>query len=358
MEVIQVVKCFGLCGGMEEYVFRLSHELNRLGFHVRVLCEIQLTEEEEGVEVIKFGESIKKPRWLSHILFSRKVSNWVKQNKKVNQVVHSHERISCHNVTTIHSTLFNFPKKGFPSFRKTINEYLEKREVSSRNLRKIVPVSSIIADEIKEKFPIYSNLLMDPVAPGVIEIKISKKSFNPDQPTIGFMGKEWKRKGLPKVIEIWRELKTRGINVKLLLAGFPKGENLGIKTYERCDIKIVGHISQKEDFFGEIDLLLHPARIEAYGMVVAEAMTLRVPVLCSNQCGAANDVINDHGQVLDYNCSDSEWANCATSILKAKRPEKAFQRTWGAVSLEYARIYQDLVKKKGGGTLKQNCDTG
>lgn len=347
MEVIQVVKHFGLCGGMEEYVFRLSHELCKLGFHVTVLCEIQLTKEEDGIKVIPLGKSFKKPRWLSHILFSRKVSSWVLQNKMGNKVIHSHERISCHNVTTIHSTLFNFPKKGFPSLRKTINEYLEKREVSSRNLKKIVPVSYLIADEIKGKFPFAANLLTDPVAPGVTEIKINKKTFNPDQPTIGFMGKEWERKGLPKVIEIWRELKKRGINATLLLAGFPKDENLGITTDERCYIKIVGHISKKEDFFGGIDLLLHPARIEAYGMVVAEAMTLRIPVLCSNQCGASHDVMNDHGGVLDYNSSDSDWADCVTSIIKAKRAEKAFQRTWEAVCLEYAEIYQDLVKKGG-----------
>ena len=312
MEVIQVVKRFGLCGGMEEYVFRLSHELNRLGVHVRVLCEVQLTEEEEGVEVIKLGESIKKPRWLSHILFSRKVSNWVKQNKKVNQVVHSHERISCHNVTTIHSTLFNFPKKGFPSFRKTINEYLEKREVSSRNLRKIVPVSSIIADEIKEKFPISSNLLMDPIPPGVAKIKTRKKSFDLKQPSIGFMGKEWKRKGLPKVLEIWREVKKTIPATNLVLSGFHKDDNIGLSSDEKSQINILGYVKQKELFFEKIDILVHPAEREAYGMVIAEAFSLGIPVICSTKCGAAVDnPIKGHSL-----CRTSPSMLWASTVLK------------------------------------------
>ena len=38
-QVVQVVKRFGLCGGMEEYVFRLAESLNSLGYNVLVLCE-------------------------------------------------------------------------------------------------------------------------------------------------------------------------------------------------------------------------------------------------------------------------------------------------------------------------------
>ena len=127
MQVIQVVKRFGLCGGMEEYVFRLTEKLSKMGVKVKVLCEIQITRTGHDIIVIELGEGIKKPRWLSHIQFSNKVSKWVKNNAQQNDVVHSHERISCHHVTTIHSTLFNFPKKGVPSLRKYMNEHLEKR---------------------------------------------------------------------------------------------------------------------------------------------------------------------------------------------------------------------------------------
>ena len=73
MKVIKVVKRFGLCGGMEEYVFRLTEELSKIGVKVKVLCEIQLTSTDHEITVIELGKSIEKPRWLSHIQFSNKV---------------------------------------------------------------------------------------------------------------------------------------------------------------------------------------------------------------------------------------------------------------------------------------------
>ncbi|MDA1047574.1 MAG: glycosyltransferase family 4 protein [Verrucomicrobia bacterium] len=347
MEVLKVVKRYGLCGGMEEYAYRLSGEIFARGIPVTILCERVVTPPiHSGIKVVEVSESLKKPRWLSHILFSRKICDWKRINPSESRIIHSHERIDCHHLTTIHSTLFNFPRKGLPGFRKYMNEYLERRELLAPSLRQIVPVSRIIEEQIKSKYPKASSFVSPPISPGVLEIKSSPKPFDPESPVVGFMGKEWRRKGLPKVIQIWRKLRKDLPQAKLCLAGFPSGESLGLSTEEREHARILGWIERKKEFFGQIDLLLHPARIEAYGMVVAEAMALRIPVICSIQCGASNDVTNDHGKVLDYNAADSEWADCVSSILLAKRPEKPFQRSWETVSLEYQNIYQELESAK------------
>ena len=187
MKVIQVVKRFGLCGGMEEYVFRLTEELSKIGVKVKVLCEIQLTSTDHEITVIELGKSIEKPRWLSHIQFSNKVSKWVKNYAKQNDIVHSHERISCHHVTTIHSTLFNFPKKGLPSLRKYMNEYLEKREMNSNRIKRVVPVSHLISNELKVKFPFVKSVLNEPISPGVSRINCSRKKPVINMPIIGFI---------------------------------------------------------------------------------------------------------------------------------------------------------------------------
>ena len=67
-------------------------------------------------ECIELGGIYKKPGCLSHILFSRKVYNWLLQNKMNELLIHSYEGISCHHVNTIHSSPFNFPKKEFRDF--------------------------------------------------------------------------------------------------------------------------------------------------------------------------------------------------------------------------------------------------
>ena len=123
-------------------------------------------------------------------------------------IIHSHERIDCHHVTTIHSTLYNFPpKQNFPSFRNYCNEHIEHRELNCASVQKIVPVSGLITNQIAEKYSSARHKLAPPIPPGVSDLNMIKKEYVSEVPVIGFMGKEWKRKGLPKVIEIWRELR-------------------------------------------------------------------------------------------------------------------------------------------------------
>ena len=242
-----------------------------------------------------------------------------KKESSEKRFVHSHERIACHDITTIHSTLFNFPRKGLPGLRKYMNEYLERRELLAPSIRKVVPVSGIIERQIKAKHPETSSIVSLPIA-HVPEIKAKFKSFDPQKPIIGFIGKEWRRKGLPKVIAVWRKLRNHIPRAKLCLAGFSPSEPIGLSSEEKRCVHILGWIENKSDFFDQIDILLHPARIEAYGMVIAEAMSLRIPVACSNQCGASKGVSGNHGKALDYDSTDSEWVHCVASVL-GRSPE-------------------------------------
>ena len=340
MQVIQVVKRFGLCGGMEEYVFRLTEELSTMGVKVKVLCEIQITRTDHDIIVIELGEGIKKPRWLSHIQFSNKVSIWVKNNVKRNEIVHSHERISCHHVTTIHSTLFNFPRKGLPSLRKYMNEYLEKREMSSKRLKKVVPVSHLISKEIKVKFPFVKNVLNKPIPPGISPINCSRKKPIANMPIIGFIGKEWKRKGLPKLIQIWRAITPKYPNSKLCLAGFPKNEDIGLTVQETNNVELLGFVEKKEDFYSKIDLLLHPAKKEAYGMVIAEACSLGIPVVCSKECGASYSELEVRS--VDYSEGINFWTKEVLKCINEPYQGTASSSipSWNDTARSYSVLYK------------------
>ena len=60
MKVVQVVKRFGLCGGMEEYAYRLANELCILGVKVKVVCEEKLKNpKESNIETFELGKSLK-----------------------------------------------------------------------------------------------------------------------------------------------------------------------------------------------------------------------------------------------------------------------------------------------------------
>jgi UDP-glucose:(heptosyl)LPS alpha-1,3-glucosyltransferase len=344
-QIVQVVKRFGPCGGMEEYVFQLSKELVSAGLNVLVLCEKKVScPKHIQFDVIELGSSIRKPRWLSHILFSRKVKNWVNKNPLQGRIIHSHERISCQHITTIHSTLFNFPPKGLPSFRKLINEWLEKREVLGANVQAIVPVSTIIKGQISEKFTNAIPQLSHPVNPGVEQIELSNKDRdNRRIKTIGFIGNEWKRKGLEKVISIWRMLKKTNHEYSLILAGFDPSTDIGLSTEEKKDVQILGWIEDKAEFYSQIDILIHPAKREAYGMVIPEALSLGIPVLCSKECGAAETITEGQGDSLMHNEPDHIWADLVTKLLANElRSDARYERPWSTVAKEYMKIYREI----------------
>jgi glycosyltransferase involved in cell wall biosynthesis len=343
--IVQVVKRFGPCGGMEEYVFQLSKELVSYGFNVLVLCEKKVScPKEIQLDVIELGSSFRKPRWLSHLLFSVKVRNWINQNPLKGRIIHSHERISCHHVTTIHSTLFNFPPRGIPSLRKLINEWLEKREIMNSCTQVIVPVSNVIKGQISEKFVKVTPKLSHPVNPGVSKIKLSNKYFDSRSvKTIGFIGNEWKRKGLKKVISIWRILKKTNHGYSLTLAGFDPSTEIGLSTEEKKEVRILGWIDKKAEFYSQIDLLIHPAKREAYGMVIPEALSLGIPVLCSKECGAAEIIIEGQGASLMHNEPDHIWADLVTKLTTNKsRIDSCYERTWSKVAQDYAEIYRKV----------------
>ena len=347
MRIVQVVRRFGACGGMEEYAYQLSFELKKLGVDVKVVCEkVSNAQLGSNIETIELGESLNKPRWFAHLIFSRKLKRWVKDNPHPCTIIHSHERVDCHHVTTIHSTLYNFPKrKRLTGLRAMMNERIEKKEMASQSVKKIIPVSNLISAQIKDKYSFLSDRLSDPICPGSAPMKITRNILNPDSPIIGFMGKEWKRKGLPKVLAIFRDMKLKISKLRLCIAGFPKEEIIGLVDEKEEDIEVIGQVDRKEDFYSKIDLLLHPAKQEAYGMVIAEALSLGIPVLCSSESGAS-EIIPDKQNVISHEKEVHHWSNRLNLMISDLRNSSSCKtkvKTWNEVAIDYLHQYKMIL---------------
>jgi len=330
---------------MEEYAYRLAIELDNMGVEIIIVCEKVIPNSvQKQFQLVELGTSISKPRWLSHLVFSAKVERWIKDNAPQNIIIHSHERVRCHDLTTFHSSVYNFPsKRHFPSLRNFANEYIEKRELGSLNVKRIVPVSKLISSQIVSKYPEIVKKLSPPVYPGVTPIKLSNKALSLNCPTIGFIGKEWKRKGMLKVIKIWRKIRETAPGVKLCLAGFSKPKCVTFTSIESQSVKFLGYVTSKSDFYREIDLLLHPASFEAFGMVIAEALSLGIPTICSKQCGAA-EISNPLLLSLDYHDDSLAWAESTVKLLNNLPTISDLGKTlsWSDVAHDYLKIYQSI----------------
>ena len=358
--IIQVVRNWGPVGGMESYVWHLSHALALLNYRITVVCEkSHEATAASNIEVIETGLLPPKPRWILYWRFANKVEAVVQSIRHQGEcIVHSHERSISHDLTTFHSMPFAAIKERSIWRRLSIRVWaylrMEARELGAppNSAICIVPVSAVIAKAISKHYPSVVNQITTPISPGVMAMPTRLQRFVPeDGGTIGFIGKEWGRKGFALFMQIASQLQLRRPNLRLLVLGPERAEVAGVCRDYPGAIEFLGW-QPSASIFQELDLLIHPASSEAYGMVVAEAMACRVPVLVSDACGAAADVSARHGTVLSLHDSISQWVKAGDALLRNTQPMAGYLRPWAQLAAEYETQYHAISLKKYQTTIK------
>lgn len=109
---------------------------------------------------------------------------------------------------------------------------------------------------------------------------------------VGTLTRLYKDKGVDYFIKAADSVKREQKNVYFLVAGEgPEEKNLkklikDLKISKNC--KILGHLSREKviNFLNEIDIFILPSSLhDPFGMVVAEAMACRKPVIVTEACG-------------------------------------------------------------------------
>jgi len=132
------------------------------------------------------------------------------------------------------------------------------------------------------------------------------------------------RKGVKKAIEAFSELKGKGLNGRLVIAGadtaFLTRESLQNYINDQYpeikeDIQLFGpaYGNDKHNLFASSDIFLYPTQHDAAPLVVLEALSHGLPVVCSAQ-GALPDMIY-HGENGFISPSNSAKEYC--SLLEA-----------------------------------------
>ncbi|MFN7537877.1 MAG: glycosyltransferase family 4 protein [Burkholderiales bacterium] len=345
LRILHVVRRYGPVGGMERYVWELSHELHGMGQHITIICEQCLETPTAGIQVIALGTVRPKPRWLALLRFGARVQTWLKQHKAGFDLIHSHERTAVHHVTTFHAPPFaNVLKKPFWkrwSVRVKMQLYLEKRELQTA--RCIIPNSTFIARELAHYYPSQAEKMTSPIAPGVQAVSARPFSaVTKEGGIVGFVGKEWKRKGLPLAVEIVSELKKKRPLLQFIVIGPDKKDIASVLQALGDSAHSAGWQAQPD--YSHFDVLLHPASHEPYGMVIAEAMAAGVAVVISDQCGAAAHVQTGAGSVLPLSAPLPLWVQALEQALTRNTPVPEFSRPWQQVALEHLTLYRAMLR--------------
>jgi glycosyltransferase involved in cell wall biosynthesis len=124
-----------------------------------------------------------------------------------------------------------------------------------------------------------------------------------------FVGRLSPEKGFPTVLEVLERLQASGLNVGLIVLG----DGLYRSKYEALvmekGLKHVLFLGFKQPrelpyFYRLGDLLIMPSTSEPWGLVVNEAMSCGIPVLCSPKVGAAQDLVIEDS--TGFQCESAE----------------------------------------------------
>lgn len=349
MKIIHIVRRYGPVGGMERYVWETARELVKLGHQVQVICEQNLAEPNSDIAVHELGRMRYRPRWIYYLRFSHRVHAWLKANPQPGWLIHSNERVGVHDVTTFHGPPFasvrDKPWWKKISIRVAAQLWLERREL--RVAKAIVPNSEIIAKQLAHYYPEYAHKLTAPIVPGVLPAVVRTPRIVPaDGGIVGFVGREWQRKGLTLAVEIVAQLRKSRPNLELWVIGPDEKEIAHLFRNLQGGYRLFGWRTDNTHF-EKIDVLLHPAKAEPYGMVISEAMAARVPVVVSDACGAAAQVTVAAGRVVKLGATAQQWASAVEAQLSIHEPPPAFVRGWDIVAQEYASQYDHICRLVG-----------
>ena len=339
MRVVQIVRRFGPVGGMEKYVYELCLALDRLSCEVVVICE-SVECDLPNFRVLQVQQSLLKPRWVGMLGFRRKVRKLLRDenlNSTNGWVVHSHERSVDHDVTTFHGP----PMQGiqerkpfwFLSPRLWAWLRMEATELMGPNVKAVVPNSITIAEQLLDLYPAISGKVTEPGWPGVSsESQVNEVPSN----NILFVGKEWQRKGLPKAFEIVKALRERypQASYQLIVVGADKQQQFNSPW--------VTWVIWTPDWLSLGGTLIHPASVEPYGMVVAEAWAAGLSVVVSSESGVAGHL----SEIPQLSSSQSvdDWVQ-AIRVALGPPPIQRQLWFWDDLAESMQVLYQGIRKQ-------------
>jgi UDP-glucose:(heptosyl)LPS alpha-1,3-glucosyltransferase len=314
-----------------------------------------------------------RTRWLNQLWF-----NWyTKRSVKLGfDVVHSYENIShgqvqTVSVKTVHASL---KQRRMSSLRIALSPrllaylWLEKERLCNPSHHKVF-VSQFLSDETLEVLP--EIVASSVIPPGVhipehaissMEKSAARMAFglNPRKMTIGFVGHDFKKKGLATLLKATALLP---FEAQVVVFGNPvhahQYQDLVNALGEGKSCHFMGVISDMKMAYSSMDFLAHPTTQDTFPMVVLEAMAHRVPVITTsepyNNMGALlvhrrNALLLSSPQDVEGMMTDicDVWQNDdLRQAMVVEAVQFAQQFSWDLAKQKYYEIYRKFAPQFG-----------
>lgn len=286
-------------GGGEKWHFEAAEKMSKSGNNTFFVCDGK-------------GELTKKLKRLDVVQLHLKVGNLTFLNPTVINTL-----IKFYKANNIDTVIFNSPKDlkvggraakkaGVKNivYRRGIAVEVKKSRLNLHLFRDVVTHFIFNSSATKELLQKHYKGEVDAKKTAIIYNAIefpqqeprTQNSSTATQIIIGNAGRLVAQKAQHFLLDIAEQLKTRGFNFKIVIAGDgPLYDALKKQINDRQlseEIVLLGFVEDMKTFMNEIDIFVSTATWEGFGFVLAEAMVAKKPVLAFDM-SSNPELIND-----------------------------------------------------------------
>lgn len=227
----------------------------------------------------------------------------------------------------------------FNNFRKTHNYLnslssilLKNSEENETNIfqksKKLIFASAWACKSAINDYDITENKIVNikfganiEFVPNIELIKANIENKELEDLDVLFIGKDWERKGLGKVLDTVLELNNLGKKTFLHIVG--ANPKIDEKYIDIC--KVYGFVSKHStegmtllnDLFLKSHFFFMPSKAEAFGLVFAEASAYGLPSISNDVCGISSVVNNGvNGYLLQKESTPFDYATLIIDLTK------------------------------------------
>lgn len=360
-------------GGVGKHIDALRSHMQRKGHEVRIIApgvDDGVQEDRQGV--YRIGRVTPVPgngsvaRITLSVPFGTRLAHRVRQvlDAEKFDVLHVHEPLMpTLPLAVLMARATGAIKVGtFHAFRESYYGYYYGRPILRRVVNKLdgrIAVSQSAYEFVSRYFAgVYS------IIPNGVDLDLFNDRVAPidryvdGRPTVLFVGRIEKRKGLAYLIRAYSDLRNAIPNVRIVVVGRQGRAARGYKEYVRehnlSGIEFVGEVSQRElpCYYKSCDVFCAPALSgESFGMVLLEAMAVGKPVVATRIDGycqvvqdgvqgrlvAPRDSVGLAGALGELLLSPHERRRCGE---RGRVTAESF--SWDRVSARVIRFYHDV----------------
>jgi phosphatidylinositol alpha-mannosyltransferase len=356
-------------GGVGNHVRGLAPELRRLGCQVDVLAPASRSVAEQGFVALGGSLAVPYNGSVARIAIGPRTRTRVRKALASGRydLVHVHEPLSP-SVGMLAAKAARVPVVGTfhanidRSLAVTLSKPLLRRTFDRLDAR--IAVSASARDTWQRWFGGSMVVVPNGVGGEFYSKPEPLPGYRDGDPTVLFVGRLEPRKGLVYLVRAFLRLKPSFPRLRLLVVGRDDGKQREklmsmVPPRLRTDVSFVGSVPREDlpSYFASADVFCAPSLGgESFGIVIAEAMAVGVPVVCSDISGY-RDLVRDDQEGLLVPPRDPEALAAALGSLldnPARRSalgevasQSAARYAWDVVAGQVAEVYRGAAGSAG-----------